>query len=278
MMRLIVLTGKHAHEQANAMHAEDAHLIVHRPPYYTDTDTLFRSRLRLLLVAATSGRRTCLVEPSSLRLPVPARRMLERVALGYRVPVYGSKAWLTAMADSSSSLPPPYPASALPVPVHLAWDRLDQSGIETLPPGVGRWPSGLIKTLLLVGDRPSAKWPASRPTWPFVSALRSGCSWWLAEQLERAGIPESMLYWIDAADRDGNPLVLRAEEHQHKFLSVIALGRHAAEWCWNNGWAFEHVHHPQYWHRFQNDKPYQLTKLLYKKGPKHEARFGKSSA
>lgn len=279
-LNLLVLTGKHATDVALALKNADPDIVVCRPRVVEDTDHAFRTRLRLLLVAATSGRRTILVEAAPLRLPTAPRRMLERVALGYGVRQYGRQ-WLYTPAPAPPTLPAPLPLANLqPGTLDPVWSQIrGVMAINGLPPGygLGCWPSGHVETLLLVGDRPSLKWPASRPAWPFISALRSGCSWWLAEQLERAGMPENRLYWVDAQDRDGTVLKLPAAQHQHLFAGVVAMGRHAAAWCWDNGWVFDQVHHPQYWHRFQKDKPYQLTKLLYRKGDKREKKAGESS-
>lgn len=283
-LNLLVLTGAHAAEKAAELRAADSNLIVVKPPYYTDSDKLFRSRLCQLLVAATSGRRTLLVEPRPLTLPAPAQRMLERVALGYGVRLYGSRPWLAPLAGHTPALGSPFRLGVLlPSTLDAVWDQMGAFLRHNPVPagyGLGVWPTGLASAppVLLVGDRPSSKWPASRPAWPFISAMRSGCSWWLAEQLERAGIPENRLFWVDSADRDGNPLRLPAEPWQANFGGVFALGKNAAEWCWNNGWRFEQVHHPQFWHRFQPGKTYQLTKLLYRKGDKFEAKSRKSSA
>lgn len=265
-LNMLVLTGDRAAGIARTLQQHDPTLLVCTGAQREDTDAMFRNRLRLLLVAATSGRRTCLVEPQPLRLPAPARRMLERVALGYDVPVYGPRPWLQPFSGSVCSLPPPRPLDVVLNGYATAWSDPADCGPVPAGYGLGRWPQGYGKTLLIVGDKPSLKWPAGRPTWPFVSALRSGCSWWLGEQLERARVPESRLYWVDAADREGRVLDLPAQGNQLLFAGVFALGRNAADWCWNNGWIFNHVHHPQYWHRWQSGKQYQLTKLLTKLG------------
>lgn len=114
---------------------------------------------------------------------------------------------------------------------------------------------------LLVGDRPGPEWGASAPNWPFISGLRTGCSAWLAEQLEAAGAPEADLYWVNAFDKFD-----RATDAG--FVAdlgpgrVIALGKVAAGWCAASGFAYEEVHHPQYWKRFHSKHTYRLAQLL----------------
>lgn len=126
-------------------------------------------------------------------------------------------------------------------------------------PGLGAWAPGRVT--LLVGDRPGPAW-RSRLNWPFISGLRSGCSAWLAGQLESAGVPEQQLYWVNAADQHGTPTdgtfvaALRPQ-------LVVALGQHAATWCEAVCLAgFEQVHHPQHWQRFHAGHKYRLTQLL----------------
>jgi hypothetical protein len=72
---------------------------------------------------------------------------------------------------------------------------------------------------------------------PFVTFAGAGIGPWLANQLERSGIAEDALYWINAYDAVGTPNDPRLiEELQPK--CVIALGRLAERWCADAGAAF----------------------------------------
>ncbi len=140
-------------------------------------------------------------------------------------------------------------------------------------PGVGQFKAPRV---LLVGDRPGPGGGVLAPNWPFISGLRTGCSAWLAEQLESAGVPESQLYWVNAFDARGKPTDGAFAARLGAPL-VIALGTNAFTWCvthipMSHDYKVERVHHPQYWKRFHAKHTYRLTQLLKPKGRTHGTR------
>lgn len=133
-------------------------------------------------------------------------------------------------------------------------------------PGIGDPTPGGI---LLVGERPS-KARATQGTdlyrlenlgdgYPFLH--RRGCSGWLAERLNDAGISERGLYWVNALQRDGQ---LTAPDFVDSLepRRIIALGGGAKMWCQLHKLAHRRVPHPQYWKRFHHHEPYPLLALL----------------
>ncbi len=138
-----------------------------------------------------------------------------------------------------------------------------ESGTSKIPlnPGIGAWSS---ESVLLVGDRPSASWPLTAPNYPFISALSSGCSGWLAQHLEDAGIGEAQLFWTNAYTQQGE----RSASDWIDALEprgIIALGGAAQGWLDGAGVKSDYqVHHPQYWKRFQAGKTYVLARYALK--------------
>lgn len=145
-------------------------------------------------------------------------------------------------------------------PGKLAERIVEVRPFRPLGPGGGAWLPGEVT--LIVGDRPGT--PTSDvPDYgvPFVSFSRVGCSYFLAEALEAAGIPESTLYWVNAYERSGK----RTDPGFVDLLQpkrVVALGFHAAAWCERAGIAYDQVHHPQHWKRFHYRRRYPLVDLL----------------
>lgn len=126
-------------------------------------------------------------------------------------------------------------------------------------PGVGAWSPG--RSILLVGEQPNLH--RQRYLGPFCSWSKTGCSAWLAQQLEAVGVHEQSLYWVNAIDEHDEPLDPGFLKHLRP-RSVIALGKVAARWCeYEAGLPFFHaVPHPQHWKRFHAKKPYPLIKEL----------------
>lgn len=236
-------------------------------------------------------RHTVISLPGTASLPVPVRRGLQRLGLGLgacSAAPRGCKRPLFSPADDTTDLKRAFADQirtftgkarlklvvCLPKPNTDAqdpWDRL--AGKYGLVQGA-RWPAvglGLgtyrVGCTLLVGDRPGPGWArATLPSWPFVSALKTGCSGWLAEQLETAGIPEDRLYWINAYRYDGTPIKTTLLKDLQP-ARVVALGNNAATWCRANEevlGTFAEVHHPSYWKRFHSHQAYHLIKLLRK--------------
>lgn len=127
-------------------------------------------------------------------------------------------------------------------------------------PGLGRWAPG--KVALLIGERPGRGSDGGRWHLPFVSFRADGCSAWLAEELEKSGVPEASLYWVNAYDGpDGTQLNVNFISRLRP-CGVFALGKEAAEWCELYGVSCRAFTHPQYHKRFQAKKPYPLMKEL----------------
>lgn len=209
-------------------------------------ETTFKQRLAWFVEVA-AGKSVLALEPvAPILLPAAYRRMLERLALGYGASVITyDQEWLFG---SQEIFTPGLP----PLAVHYG--------------ALGAWPVEPGKITLLVGDRPGPGWSARRPNWPFISSLRNGCSYWLAEKLEDAGIPESELCWVNAYQRDGTP-TNAAPLRDAPFKRVVALGRNAGNWCEENCLAesigdFAQVHHPQYWKRLKDGKTYILPRTI----------------
>ena len=127
------------------------------------------------------------------------------------------------------------------------WPQTHAEGIGHLAPGV----------VLLVGDQVNLN--HSPYGWPFVAA--TGCSPWLAEQLQDAGISENSLYWVNAKHPDGSPTdptVINQLQPQ----KIVALGAKAAAWLDSYNLPYARVSHPQYWKRFHAHEPYPLLQEL----------------
>ena len=125
--------------------------------------------------------------------------------------------------------------------------------------GLGAWRPERVA--LLVGDRPGPRWGARSLNWPFISALNSGCSSWLAEQLEAAGVREEQLYWVNAYDLSGVMSDLSFISRL-KPVVTVALGKNASGAVHAHTKHYVEVHHPQYWKRFHSKERYHLIKIL----------------
>jgi energy-coupling factor transporter ATP-binding protein EcfA2 len=125
-------------------------------------------------------------------------------------------------------------------------------------PGIGVWKPGGV---LLVGDRVSQR---GKDGLPFISGLTTGCSAWLASQLDKARLGEDRLYWVNGYSKIGDELHGGFVD-QLQPAAVIALGKEANNWVHHNVVRTIpriHVPHPQYWKRFHNNKPYPLIKVV----------------
>lgn len=258
-MSLVVFTGPEAISQAHLYRERcEGWARVCVPAVGSSPAEGLAARIRLLLAGANRGATILLAEPSApLLWPAPARRQLERIALGLQGVVVGPARWLQGTSSCSPLAP------LVKVADHTA--RVSLASRAPYFGGLGHWPSsGGGFRALLVGDRPSKRWPTGAPPWPFISARNDGCSWWLAEHLETAGIPEHQLYWVDAYNTHGErmPTVDAQKLAGAGFDVIVALGKYAAHWCRLNEMVFKQVHHPQYWKRFQHNKRYVLGRTL----------------
>jgi hypothetical protein len=101
---------------------------------------------------------------------------------------------------------------------------------------------------------------------PFTAYSRLGCSWWLNNKLDEAGIPERHLRWLNANTELGkptNPADIDLLINRRAGAKIIALGRIAAKWCDEHNLGPDHmVAHPQHHKRFSYTKEYPLIPLL----------------
>lgn len=220
------------------------------------------------------------------RINVAERRMLERIAFGNQVVVaciqpslkvcldrWGARRKDEYVKDANKfehvfglyqNLDTDLPLARFDeiVPDYQGWvEVLDEMRSPyNAGPGVG-WFSQ--NSVVLLGDRPSnERW---RADWPFCSY--SGCSPWLAEQLEEADIPESRLYWVNSTSAQGAPLPLDWL-FDHEFVRVIALGVNAERALRAAGrrymteLVYTAIEHPQHHRRFLRQEPYELIENI----------------
>ena len=127
---------------------------------------------------------------------------------------------------------------------------------KPLGPGSGNLIPGGI---LLVGDQVNHK----VSPWPYPFVADSGCSVWLTQQLEDAGIRESSLYWVNARGRDGNPTPLGEWLDYLQPSLIVAMGKEAKTWCrYLTDEGVADVPHPQYWSRFMSKSRYPLMDII----------------
>lgn len=197
----------------------------------------------------------------------PQRRMLDRLALGcgaLSILVIDESSPLVAHWNDFNSL-------KFDTLFWTDWDEFFFADIDyrlrqlkNPGPGMGKWSPH--ESILLVGDQHGdtvQPYNVHRNI-AFCSMSGKGCSEWLAEQLDKANISETALYWINA--RDPKPLSGRAtpatflDELQPKM--IIALGDMAMQWCRASEKPFVSVPHPQWWKRFHYYEQYPLIPLL----------------
>ena len=206
-------------------------------------ETAFRARLHAVMRAEGRDRPLRWVEAPDAPPPatVAHRRMLERLLLG----------------TAAGGVPPGW------VSPGVAGVLTAQPSPTSGGPGAGAAYSGRV---LLVGDRPGSRWGQRAPTWPFISENRQGCSAWLADELERAGVGEERLYWINAFTVSDTHLphatLLKLPMWGSTVTLTVALGRNAAAWCNEGMLPCVEVHHPAYWVRAHKGDAYHLIKLL----------------
>lgn len=131
-----------------------------------------------------------------------------------------------------------------------------------LGPGIGDFSKGSI---LLVGEKQGDREETEvyPPELVFVTSRGDSCAWWLAEQMDDAGLPERGLYWINARTPDG-----RLEDPYFLDLlkprKVIALGQEAERWVVEYAGLNHYIRvpHPQHWRRFHHYQEYPLIREL----------------
>lgn len=117
----------------------------------------------------------------------------------------------------------------------------------------GNWDGGVV----LVGES-FAERKDQDPwyQWPFASFSGDGCSRWLTEELDKAGLPEENLLWVNA-DQDLSFI------HDLGWRPlVVALGTKAEAELYKEKIEAQVVQHPQFWKRFKSSEPYPLIKLI----------------
>lgn len=134
-------------------------------------------------------------------------------------------------------------------------------------PGAGWFGPGAT---LVIGDRypevnGGGDFQIGGRTFPFVSFSRHGCSAWLAEQLEDAGVPERNLYWVNAHRTDGTTTDPRFIERLEPGR-IVALGARADDWCRRvvrlHDAEYDYVIHPSYHKRFHHHFTYPLKEVV----------------
>lgn len=171
------------------------------PSVYLRPEDCFKARLDILKESYHGD--TVLAEVDPCILPVPFSRMLERVARGRGAKVVGNP-WCGIRPGEHTRLKCDF--------------------------GIG---SSTAK-VLVVGWNTSHKLIASEPEMPFVSANPAGCAYKLTAELEKAGVREKDLYWINCVDRNGAPhdagsLLLEP------WRLVVALGWEPYHWALAQG-------------------------------------------
>jgi hypothetical protein len=196
----------------------------------------FVRRTGILKSALRTGFDTYMVDENPPNIGPEWSRMLERIALGLDVVVHDGS-W--------------YGVNRLPARRNAG-------------PGIGNWDADV----LVVGGGQSSKAPSTAPDWPFISSNEYGCAYWLASELERAGIPERALYWVNARGRSldghGEPTSAQALK-DHGWSCVATLGLEAAEWA--DKADLPHIcaeHHPAFWWRYRASVAYPLIDTLKK--------------
>jgi len=231
-------------------------------------DRVGRARARILgRVAATRGGVVALCLPPIGKLLKTWRARADREYLD-------RAAKLAAVYDRYAELATRASVDGLPLVVYDCRRSASLEGLRDAlervrrrpplgAPGGGVWRPGV--SVLIVSGRPGGGQtaPSEANRTPFSGLHRGGCSIWLADRLEAAGVPEDALYWANAADaagRETDPSFVGALSPR----KVIALGENAAAWCLRAGVTAAEVPHPQYWRRFRRHEPYPLIEELLK--------------
>lgn len=193
------------------------------------------------------------------------RDQLERVVAGYdRLRVEGATLELSRF-DNRGQPVSVYElatrvASALPereLPTIGRCDRLVRLGV------VGHLCASEA-TALLVGDRRSDVRMGARL--PFINYDFGGCSAWLAEYLESAGVSEASLTWVNAYGRDYEATALEEVVELARPRVIVALGAIAHTALLARGVAVHaEVPHPRHVKRFHHhdaSKEYALASII----------------
>jgi hypothetical protein len=128
-------------------------------------------------------------------------------------------------------------------------------------PGVGDFSEGGV---LIIGEQPNPTplGAFAKMGLPFIA--RTGCSPWLAAEMNAVGIPERGLYWINALDRAGKTTSMDCGWlDKLKPKHIIPLGGIARAWAQMNGLdATSWFQHPAHWKRFHFHEDYPFISHL----------------
>lgn len=133
-------------------------------------------------------------------------------------------------------------------------------GHSSTAPHPASWKTAgnLGAAVALVGDRPAEhNNQSSYYQWPFGCFTAS--SRWLAQRLDRAGIGEERLFWVNACD------IVPDVADALRQMKVVALGEAAEKELKRLGIPVAaRATHPSAWKRFKNDQPedYDLIPIL----------------
>jgi len=141
------------------------------------------------------------------------------------------------------------------------WGRIIDASTPNKAAGGGSFAKGNILMLCDKGPRTNVR--ASAAVVPFINFLdNDGPSRMLAETLEREGIPESQLYWINTQSHLGKPT-----DSNFTYLlepsKVFALGNNAYTWALNNHIKAFKLPPPLYHMQNFPNQPYLITEADY---------------
>ena len=88
--------------------------------------------------------------------------------------------------------------------------------------------------VLVVGQSASYRLGADEPELPYISANELGCAYRFTRDLDKAGIAEKELHWINAFDRRGHEHSA-AELLTEPWRMTLALGKYAEAWALAQG-------------------------------------------
>ena len=141
------------------------------------------------------------------------------------------------------------------------WPKIAQTTTPNKAAGGGCFGKG--NTLMLCDKGPRTNVRASAAVVPFINFLdNDGPSRMLAETLEREGIPESKLYWINTQTHLGQPTTADFVQELAPD-KVFALGNNAYTWALNNNIKAFKLPPPLYHMQNFPNQPYHITEADY---------------
>lgn len=139
--------------------------------------------------------------------------------------------------------------------------KLDDKSYTNVSSGGGCFREGNI--LMLCDKGPRANVRSSAAVVPFINFQDDdGPSRMLAETLQREGIDESQLYWINTQTYQGTPLSTSFMQYL-KPSKVFAIGNNAYTWALNNDIRAHKLPPPLYHMQNFPNQPYHITEADY---------------